>query len=80
MIAELAFFSSPHYLQTKKGVHGRRSVFQSPIDFFYEPKNRLPSDEEVDEEMFEYKIRSARSWQSHSFKVIFVGHYSSVTT
>ena len=56
--------------EQKKGVNGRRSVFRSPIEFNYEPRNRLPSDAEIDEETFEYKIRSARSWQSHSFKLL----------
>ncbi len=55
---------------TKKGINGRRSVFHSPIDFFYDPKNKLPSDEAIDAEEFHYKIRSARSWQSHSFKLL----------
>ena len=59
---------------TKKGINGRKSVFHSPMDFIYEPRNRLPTDEMIDNETFEYKIRSARSWQSHSFK-LFPGTY-----
>ena len=55
---------------TKRGVNGRRSAFQAPIDFLFNPLNPLPTNEQIQAESFEYKIRSARSWQSHSFKLL----------
>tara|TARA_A100001015_G_scaffold634_1_gene805 strand:- start:1670 stop:4528 length:2859 start_codon:yes stop_codon:yes gene_type:complete len=54
----------------KKGMNGRRSVFHSPIEFLFEQKNSLPTNQMIDDEDFEYKIRSSRSWQSHSFKLL----------
>ena len=56
---------------TKKGINGRRSVFQAPIDFLFSSAlNPIPTDEQINAEPFEYKIRSARSWQSHSFTLL----------
>ena len=56
----------------KKGINDKRSVFQSPMDFFLfsHLSNKLPSNEQIEAETFEYKIRSARHWQSHSFKLL----------
>tara|TARA_A100001015_G_scaffold42464_1_gene46616 strand:- start:2719 stop:5499 length:2781 start_codon:yes stop_codon:yes gene_type:complete len=70
MEKELGTIPRAYIESTKKGLNGRRSVFCSPLEFQFEPKNRLPTDQMIDHEGFEYKIRSARSWQSHSFKLL----------
>lgn len=56
----------------RRGINDKRSVFQAPMDFFLftHSVNRLPSNELIAAETFEYKIRSARHWQSHSFKLL----------